>query len=108
MRAAVIRDYGPPSVLNVVSNWPRPTRKPGEVLVKIHAAGEDAGLDGSPVLASHQGSVPALLRASSSHSAGLLSASAAINPVDYKTRKGQFPLPSLIGTLPKVRYLLAG
>ena len=42
MKAAVIRRYGPPSVLQLENDWPQPARKPGEVLVKIHAAGTSA------------------------------------------------------------------
>ena len=35
MRAAVFRKFGPPSVLEVVADWPKPQRKAGELLVKV-------------------------------------------------------------------------
>ena len=38
MRAIVCREYGPPSAL-VLSELPDPQPGPGQVLVRIHAAG---------------------------------------------------------------------
>jgi hypothetical protein len=37
MRAAIFRQFGPPSVLEVVSDWPKPTRQAGEVLIRVVA-----------------------------------------------------------------------
>ncbi len=64
MRAVIFRQQGPPSVLTIVHDHPKPVRKAGEVLVEVHAT--------------------------------------SVNPVDYKTRKGEIPLPRLLGALPKV------
>ena len=38
MKAAYIKTTGPPSVLTVTDSYPKPVRKPGEVLVRIKAA----------------------------------------------------------------------
>lgn len=35
MRAAVIRKFGPPSVFELVTDWPKPQRKAGELLIKV-------------------------------------------------------------------------
>lgn len=37
MRAMVIKQQGPPSVLQLVSDFPKPVRKAGELLVKVTA-----------------------------------------------------------------------
>ncbi|GBF96603.1 NADPH:quinone reductase [Raphidocelis subcapitata] len=39
MRAAVLRAQGPPDALRVEPDWPRPPRRPGEVLIRVAAAG---------------------------------------------------------------------
>lgn len=63
MKAAIFRHFGPPSVLEVVNDFAKPSRRPGEVLIKV--------------------------------------ASASVNPIDWKTRKGE--VPKFLVTMPKVR-----
>jgi NADPH2:quinone reductase len=64
MSAAVFRVFGPPSVLQYESDFPRQPRRPGEVVIKVAAA--------------------------------------SVNPIDWKTRKGDVPRFSV--TRPKARY----
>ena len=65
MKAVVFDTFGPPSVLRVAPDHPRPLRKSGEVLVEI--------------------------------------TSTSVNPIDYKTRKGE--IPRALVKLPNVRSL---
>ena len=69
MRAIVMRQCGPPSVLTLEKDFPRPSAGKGEVLVQVVCT--------------------------------------AVNPIDYKTRQGEFP-PSFLTTKPKVRHVLLG
>ena len=62
MKAVVFESFGPPSVLKIIHDYPKPTRKPGEVLVR--------------------------------------NVSTSVNPVDYKTRRGE--IPKFMAKLPKV------
>lgn len=65
---AVFRSFGPPSVLQYETDFPKPSRRKGEVLVKVAAA--------------------------------------SVNPVDWKTRKGE--LPGFTVTRPKVSRKVMG
>ncbi|WIA13205.1 hypothetical protein OEZ85_006797 [Tetradesmus obliquus] len=62
MAAAAFRSFGPPSVLQLETDFPRPTRRKGELLIKVVAA--------------------------------------SINPIDWKTRKGD--VPRFAVTRPKI------
>jgi len=62
MKAVIFREFGPPSVLSLVTDQPKPVRKAGEVLVEVAAT--------------------------------------SVNPVDWKTRKGD--VPRFMVKLPKV------
>eukprot|EP00879_Flechtneria_rotunda_P005960 GHRR01006266.1.p1 GENE.GHRR01006266.1~~GHRR01006266.1.p1 ORF type:complete len:338 (+),score=95.80 GHRR01006266.1:261-1274(+) len=62
MSAAVFRNFGPPSVLRYETDFPKPSRRPGEILIKVAAA--------------------------------------SVNPVDWKTRKGD--VPRFTVTRPKI------
>eukprot|EP00878_Enallax_costatus_P006054 GHUV01006350.1.p1 GENE.GHUV01006350.1~~GHUV01006350.1.p1 ORF type:complete len:220 (+),score=69.53 GHUV01006350.1:308-967(+) len=62
MAAAVFRVFGPPSVLQYERDFPKPSRRKGEVLIKVAAA--------------------------------------SVNPVDWKTRKGE--VPRFTVTRPKI------
>jgi NADPH:quinone reductase-like Zn-dependent oxidoreductase len=62
MAAAVFRSFGPPSVLKYETDFPKPNRRKGEVLVKVAAA--------------------------------------SVNPIDWKTRKGE--VPRMAVTRPKI------
>jgi NADPH:quinone reductase-like Zn-dependent oxidoreductase len=53
MEAVIYRKFGPPSVLEVVQDYPVPERRAGQVLVKVHAVGVN------PVdIATRLGSIP--------------------------------------------------
>lgn len=62
MSAAVFRSFGPPSVLQLENDFPKPNRRKGEVLIKVAAA--------------------------------------SVNPIDWKTRKGE--VPRFAVTRPKI------
>lgn len=68
MRAAVFRTFGPPGVLRLEHDFPKPVRRQGQgqVLLRVAAAG--------------------------------------VNPIDWKTRKGD--VPRFAVTRPKVRIVL--
>jgi NADPH:quinone reductase-like Zn-dependent oxidoreductase len=68
MRAAVFRTFGPPGVLRLEHDFPKPVRRQGQgqVLLRVAAAG--------------------------------------VNPIDWKTRKGD--VPRFAVTRPKVRVVL--